>query len=608
MPVLNIAGKSVTVGDGFLKLSPDQQNDMVDEIASSLQSSGHLPSGNRKISMPQYDTMGNATGGTEEVDQPEMKPSRFRDQADDITKSIGGGLVRGVAGLAGTVTDTIPKALNSVADYGVAKLTGETPEQMQARVADRRKNVTFPDAEKNLSTEGIQNFIEKITGKAYEPQTTAGKFASTAAEFVPGGAIGRAPNIIRNALTYGMIPGLASESAGQAFKGSTAEPYARAAGAIVAGVGGATAQRLGSAERLVSGATEGATHAQLDQMEALFQQAQRSGNPISRAEALQAVTRGATGIGDLQHTVEGMGGLKPFYAERPAQNEAAARRTFDTIAPPNHDPSQIGPAAGAAGENIVTDIRSAINQATRPMYDAAGQHLVPPQVHAAMMADPLFAETVNTIRNDPARNAMVSGLSDRNVLMYNEVGKELEQRSRNAAQPLNPQANQQIASVTGRLGGDVKDVGIVGERASANGPSSLEAALATQARLRQQYLQPVLNGPIGKLAGQDTTTKAAVDALFPSNPLPNSQGEIAQTVRALSQQRPGVANDLVRAHAEMTFNEAAQRLASGENQSGGASSQQPFAATVSKRLTSKPRFARSRTGIRRGKASIACSR
>ena len=69
---------------------------------------------------------------------------------------------------------------------------------------------------------------------------------------------------------------------------------------------------------------------------------------------------------------------------------------------------------------------------------------------------------------------------------------------------------------------------------------------------------------------------AAVEALFPSNPLPNSAEEIGSTLRALSRQRPGVANDLVRAHAEMTFNEAAQRLASGPNQSGGAK----FAATI----------------------------
>lgn len=36
MPSLSIAGKSVRVGDEFLKLSPEQQNNVVAEIASSL--------------------------------------------------------------------------------------------------------------------------------------------------------------------------------------------------------------------------------------------------------------------------------------------------------------------------------------------------------------------------------------------------------------------------------------------------------------------------------------------------------------------------------------------------------------------------------------------
>lgn len=576
MPTLDIQGREVEVHDDFLKLSPRAQNEVVSQIASSLgiksgKQATAEPASRSEVSTPTYDGMGNATGATENVAVPDMKRSATRDQIDDITKSFGGGLVRGTAGLVGTVTGTVPDLIVKGADRIEQRIRGETDEQRDQRVAGRRKNVTFPDAAEAMSPAGVQQFLERITGKAYEPKTTAGKFASTAAEFVPGGAIGKLPNVVRNAVAYGVIPGLASEAAGQAFEGSPVEPYARVAAGVAAGGAAAMARRPNAAGRLVSNAAEGVTPAQLDQAEALFAQAQRLGTPISRAEAVQAITRGATNLGDLQHTVEGMGGMKPFYAQRPAQNEAAARRTFDTIAPPNAEPAMIGPNAGGAAENIVQRVRSAINTATRPMYDAAGQHLVPQQVHAANMADPLFAETVNTIRNDPARNAMVRAASDRSVRMYDAVAKELEQRSRNAAQPLNPQANQAIASVTGRLGGDTKDIAIASERAATSGPSSYEAALATQTRLRQQYLQPVLNGPIGKIAGQDTTTKAAVEALFPSNPVPGSHAEIGQTMRALSRQRPGIANDLVRAHAEMTFNEAAQRLAAGgSNQSNGA--------------------------------------
>ncbi|QDM27872.1 hypothetical protein FNL56_18360 [Tardiphaga sp. vice304] len=551
MATLEIQGKEVEVNDRFLKLSPQEQNAFVSQIASSL---GVKP--------------GNAG---------DSKPSAARSQVEDVVKGIGGGLVRGTAGTIGMVTDTLPAGINWLANKGEQLANWDTPEDQARRVVERRQNVTFPGASEALSTGNIQHGIETVTGPAYEPTTRAGKIASRAAEFVPGAMIGAPANIMRNAVAFGAVPGALSEIGGQTFEGSSLETPARIAGGLAGGVGAAIAMRPNTAENMVRSAVGRATLPQIDAAEQLFNRAQQMGIPISRPEALQSITNGSTKLGDLQHTLEGMGGMKEFYSQRPAQNEAAVGRTLDTIASPNPNPSKIGHTAGAAGENVVTQIRSAINNYTRPMYDAGGQHLVPPQVHAAMMGDPLFAETFNNIRRDPALNAMVQNAPDRSVRMYDAVAKELEQRSQNAAQPLNPQASQAVASVTGRLGGDIKDLAVASEHASANGPSSYQAALANQTRLRQQYLQPVLDGPIGKIAGQDTTTKAAVEALFPANPLPNSQDEIAQTMRALSRQRPGVANDLVRSHAEMTFNEAAQRLVSGgPNQSGGAK----FAATL----------------------------
>lgn len=526
----------------------------------------------RQVSQPTYDAMGNPTGGNEMVAVRDMPPSRLRDQMDDITKGIGGGLVRGAAGTVGMVTDTLPNALVATSDWITKKLPGVDTAEAERLSAERNKKFEESALGRVLSTRGIQSGIETVTGPAYEPTTRAGKFASRAAEFVPGSMVGSsAANLGRNALAFGVVPGLTSEAAGQAFEGSDLETPARIVGGLAGGIGGAAALRSAPSGNAIRGAVEGATPQQIDAAEQLFQRAMQAGQPISRAEALQSVTRGSTGLGDLQHTVEGMGGMKQFYSQRPAQNEAAARRAFDTIEQPNLDPSRIGPAVGEAGEQIVQRVRDAINTATRPMYDAAGQNLVPQQVHAAMVADPLFAETLNTIRRDPARNALIRGQSDRSVNVYDAVAKEFGERSRNAAQPLNPNASQTIASVTGSMGSDVKDIAVAADRAAVNGPSAYEAALATQTRLRQQYLQPLLDGYIGKIAGKDMTTKNAIEALFPANPLPNSQQEIAQAVGALAQRSPRVTRDLIRAHAEGVFNEATQRLSQGGfNQSGGA--------------------------------------
>lgn len=52
MPTLNIAGKKVTVGDDFLKLSPDEQNSTVDEIAKSIGATAQQPTPETQTETP----------------------------------------------------------------------------------------------------------------------------------------------------------------------------------------------------------------------------------------------------------------------------------------------------------------------------------------------------------------------------------------------------------------------------------------------------------------------------------------------------------------------------------------------------------------------------
>ncbi|MVT52527.1 hypothetical protein GPL17_18770 [Bradyrhizobium yuanmingense] len=321
----------------------------------------------QRASMPVYDGMGNTTGYSEGVDVPQIAPSALRNQLDDIVKGAGGGLVRGTAGAVGLITDTVPSWLAGTLDWAEAKARGETPEQAQARVAHKRANnplrqfsPTLADAARtvgqHLTTKGLQDDIATVTGPAYVPTTRAGKFASSAAEFVPGSLIGSSwANAGRNALLYGVVPGLTSEGAGQVFEGGPLETPARIAGGFMGGVGSALASRSGSAVNMVRDAVGNITPQQLDAAEQLFQRAQAAGQPISRAEAVQAVTNGSTNIGDLQHTVEGMGGLREFYSQRPAQNEAAARRVFDTVSPQAVDPSQVGPTVSRIAQQAMRE-------------------------------------------------------------------------------------------------------------------------------------------------------------------------------------------------------------------------------------------------------------
>lgn len=484
----------------------------------------------------------------------------------------------GVGGFVGDMTNLVNRGVDAGTNY-IERKAG-LPE------------TAFPDRSGRPlgvvpTSQSMMDEIERKYGKTEEPQSRLGKYGKTATEFALSGGAGGEASLLKRALNVA-IPAGASEAAGQATEGTAAEPYARFGGALAGGGTAALAARPATAERVIaSQLPKGVTPQMFDQAQSLVDHAKTLGVDLALPEALSQVAEKPV-LTNLMRHLEGAhqteGQMAEFFGNRPKQVENAARDQFGTIAPVNNAPSTVGPAIGAAAEKTATDIRGAINAATKPSYDAAAQNLVPPAVHATMRTDPLFVDALDAIRNDPAKNSFVRGHSDRSVAVYDAVKKELEERAQNAAAPMNPNASQAVASATGSLGDTVKDVAIAADKQATNGPSSYEAALANQARFREKYLNPVLQGPLGKMAGRDTTTKDAIEALFPAKPLANSEHEIETAVSALSKRNPKAAEDLVRAHVEGTFNEAAKDLQSGANQAGGAKFRTRLVADPQQRL------------------------
>lgn len=752
---------------------------------------------------------------------PESGLDKAGRYAEDFARSTVSGLDKGVTGLVGLPADLV---------RGTIWLGNELQSAYEGRPYDEVSaefDKSFPSVRPTLEKFG-GHALHEASPLAYTPKTGAGKTAENVASFLPGGAIGRLANIGRNVAAFGLVPGIVSEGAGRLFEGTSAEGPARFAGAFAGGLGSAGAMRMGSSGRLVQTAGKGVTAAELDAAEQLFQQARQHGVDISRAEALQAVTQGRTGMGDLQHTVEGMGGMREFYAGRPAQNEAAARQAFGGIAPQAADPSQLGPAAGeAAGQfmrqtpeaNILADVlwragprttpeqagsviqselgrvhqgregmRAALAEsdygaarnapATIPLngghrvadatshYDwpsaypvyrdpKTGQmrRMTPEQEAAANLVRPepiwpvvrgdggrmrrLTDEEIATeqarrwsvieqgraenqalynvtepriilgeratefgqvdasavLRRldgalDTAKGAVRQGLqaarsalfkpdgtldmsvaglhnsrqaiddlisqaqragANQTVMRLQEAKRSLDQAMEQvpaygqartnfqaASRPLEPfdqsrapgkiierdEFNSRYVMPPERVPGAIQNNGVsaardfnavatpaareafeqsivtqVLDRATREGADlssqSIRQALRQNEDLLRQYpgvrdklesiaiardgLAKIEGTPIGKIAARDIKTRDAINALFPANPLPNSQVEIGQAVSALSARSPMVARQLVRTHAEMTFNEAAQRLASsGPAQGGGAK----FAAII----------------------------
>lgn len=143
--------------------------------------------------------------------------------AEDVAKSAGTGLARGVANIPGMAGD-----LPALADWGIGSLFDKaesllgykrTPEQQAAMEQGRSKAQTF----RPPTSQDIRDAAAKVPGaiELHEPQTTAGKYAATAGEFATGAVASPVKSLTQlggNILKRGVLPGLVSEGAGQAVQ------------------------------------------------------------------------------------------------------------------------------------------------------------------------------------------------------------------------------------------------------------------------------------------------------------------------------------------------------------------------------------------------------
>lgn len=220
MPTLEINGREVEVGDEFLSLSPEQQNATVDEIAKSI---GMSP-------------------------KAEMS---WGDTAIDAAKSFGTGLEQGAIGLAGMPAD-IGRFMGNAVGGGIDWLMGASPEQSAQNKA--KAEAIMSGAPLAVPTsEQITKKVESVQGPMYQPKTTLGEFANTTGQFAAGAAVGPGGLVRKAALT--VVPGVASEAAGQATEGTVLEPYARVGGALAGGLLASTRGNVGTRQMLKNAPT-----------------------------------------------------------------------------------------------------------------------------------------------------------------------------------------------------------------------------------------------------------------------------------------------------------------------------------------------------------------
>jgi len=220
-----------------------QYNDMTDEqLASSLHRKFYADMPFEEFASKIGLQPGKAAAGQQ---PPEMS---WGDTGIDMLKSGATGVVQGAIGLA-TMPQDLGRWLGKNAVYGMERLMGSSPEEAQARI-DRADNVQsrlggWPTLTPP-SYDDVISGIESKFGPMYKPKTVPGEYSNTVGQFAAGALAGPGGVARKAALT--VVPGVVSEAAGQATKGSEFEPYARIGGALLGGVAASAGSKAGTSQ------------------------------------------------------------------------------------------------------------------------------------------------------------------------------------------------------------------------------------------------------------------------------------------------------------------------------------------------------------------------
>lgn len=482
--------------------------------------------------------------------------------AKDVGLSVASAIPRGLANTALFPIDlsrTVEGAGNwlyNKAENGVRYAIGADPlsEQELARRAEMANS---------SPAYGVEDYLRKtMNDNLYTSKTRLGKVAGTVTEFaVPGSIAGKAgaaattgreivKNGVENFVGNALIPGVASEGAGQLTEGTPYEGMARFIGALAGNATTAAGRSYNAPESVVRRATGDMTDAEWQR--ALGLQDNTTGVKLSGPEAIAQAKGGASALPNVLRVVEGSvdgrASTAPFFAQRPGQVNTAVGNTLDQIAPQSPQPSTLGPAAAEAATNVIDNTRQGINAQTRPLYQAADPQVIPQAQFAPIAADPRFVAGLARLRGNVELAPDYAHLPDNSVGVVDAVTKDLNARGEALANAANPLYGPELAGKSRTAASDARNA------ASTASPEYAQA-LAEQEALRRTELNPLEQGPVGAVA-KATTTQDAGNAILPQNPLTGSAGEAGDATRRLAAEDPATTAGLVRQNLADRFTKA----------------------------------------------------
>lgn len=514
---------------------------------------------------------------------PDAQP-RSPSMAQDVVQGVGRGAIEAAGYVLGMPAD-VWHMLDTGAQYaltkGAEKVGLLTPEQGAGLRAP------LPGEASSVSSEAINrhllNLSQSMGADTSAPTTLPGKYAETMTSFAGSAGPLAAEGVAQlptAAAKYGLLPGAVSETAGEATKGTAAEPYARAIGAVAPQAIGAG---LSAAARRVypnpiDETAAGLTPQQAQDAQGILDRSRRAGAPLTVPEAVQAATGAGTRLGDVQRVVEqsprGAAITRPFFAQRPAQTDTLGRSAADAVAFPSVEPTEVAPRVQAAAAEAVSQADKARTAAVDPLYKAAAPNTVP-----AVDMEQFLSKIDGLIANDR------TGLLSNQLLKFRDALTE-SPGNPVTGQPRMPLTDIESLDTARKFFRDQIDQPAVAQDAIPKQVGAKMGSLLNELRqlmvdnspdfaagkklyqsITENTVNPLLRSPTGQLAEAEKFPQQA-EILFAPNPLPNSEGAVAKAVKDVGATDPEAAEQMVRMHVEQAFNRATKDNISGSNQWG----------------------------------------
>ena len=571
-------------------------------------------------------------GITEE--QLRQSPVQPTSTSADVGTQAGAGILSGIA--QGTVG--LPGTLAMLAETGGRKLgkginiLGEKVGLLEPGTAEKTEQAYIAGMEQMYPgfATGERTVLGLPTGYAVQqavdpllptPQTEAGRRTRLASEIVGssvlpvGGSVATAvrtgqraiPAGLKSTLAYGAVPAATSELggiAGQTFFPGTAkaEEYGRMTGALVGGVGGALASGPSRAQQMVSAPLSTATADDIQKAQNLIREGRLSGINVTPSEALYQVTGGRVDLTDVQRIVErvepGAEKLRPFMTQRTEAVTQAVEDLKSRVSPTAAVPSEVGFQASSAAKKNISEARKAINKETESLYKSGEQGVITQTGFNNLLKNDLFSSVLNQVRKDPAFAQDIKGIPSTSVKVLGAMRRKAEELAKKAMKENENTLSGKYGDVKRAIDDEIDATVAAAEAAAfrtntplpsyAQSLKDYQQAVARQAELRGEILDPLKRGPLGDIeragaakSGEEASRRAG-QAISPKATAEGQEEGIKAAIDSLKAQNPKVAQQLVRSVVDQRQQKYIADLLSGPNQYGGAAFAQSLAGSPQK--------------------------